>query len=93
MRGRLIDRVELAGTSFVRIENDTGYMLVRWQTDMSAHQGREVTIELEGGRDVARALSILSREEKQIIRPGPKPDLERDWPQERTRGPELDLGV
>jgi hypothetical protein len=93
VRGRLIDRVELAGTSFARIENDKGYMLVRWQTDMSAHQGREVTIELEGGRDVARALSILSREEKQIIRPGPKPDLERDWPQERTRGPALDLGI
>ena len=88
----MIDRVELAGTSFARIENEKGYTLVRWQTDMAAHQGREVTIELEGGRDVARALSILSREEKPIIRPGPKPDLERDQPQDRARGPDLDIG-
>jgi hypothetical protein len=73
VRGRLLDRVELAGTSFARIETDKGYTLVRWQPDMAAHQGRDVTVELEGGREVARALSMLSREEKQLIRPGPKP--------------------
>jgi hypothetical protein len=90
--GRLIDRVDLAGTPFARIEQAHGYTLVRWQSDMAAHQGREVTIELEGGREVARALSRLAREEKQIIRPGPKPDLERDRPQDCARGPDLDMG-
>jgi hypothetical protein len=90
--GRLVDPVDLAGTLFARIEQEHGYTLVRWQSDMATHQGREVTIELEGGREVARALSILSREENQVIRPGPKPDLERDRPQDRARGPDLDMG-
>jgi hypothetical protein len=90
--GRLIDQVDLAGTPFARIDQEHGYTLVRWQSDMAAHQGREVTIELEGGREVARALSMLSREEKQVIRPGPKPDLERDRPQDRARSPDLDMG-
>jgi hypothetical protein len=90
--GRLVDQVDLAGTLFARIEQEHGYTLVRWQSDMATHQGREVTIELEGGREVARALSILSREENQVIRPGPKPDLERDRPQDRARGPDLEMG-
>jgi hypothetical protein len=93
VRGRFIDRVSIGGEAFARLENEQGRILVPWRDDMTAHPGREVTVQLRGSGHIARAIRVVPNEEERLRRPAPAPDLERDHPEARGRdpGPEIDF--
>lgn len=84
--GRLVDRVEMAGAAWGRVETRTGTTaLVPWRPAMAEHVGQTVAVEVDATRRVRRLLGPveLARE--------PRPE-----PRAPTRAPEhdrsLDLG-
>jgi len=57
--GRLVDRVELAGDDFGRVQDrDDHYFLVPWTRDMPQHRGQSVAIQLNAERQVTRVLGV-----------------------------------
>ena len=69
--GRLVDRVELAGEEFGRVQDrDRHLVLVPWTREMAPHLERSVAIQLDAQRQVTRVLAQA-------------PERERDWGLER----------